>query len=320
MKGGFTPDLEAGPRMFQYIFRRLLSTIPVLFGISLMLFFLLRALPGDPAQVIAGELATQDEVELIRQQLGLDEPVYVQYAKFLSRIVRFDLGTSTRTQYPVTQEIAPRLLNTVILAVAATILACLLGVPAGIVAAVKPYTTMDMVVTALALFGMSMPAFWLGLMLIIIFSVKLKLLPVGGSGGFVYLILPAITLAASLVAVVARNTRSAMMEVLAQDYITTARSKGVQEKMVIIRHGLKNSFIPIITVVGLQFGTMLGGTVLTETVFAWPGLGRLLISSILARDYPVIQGSILIFALLFVLTNLVVDMTYVYFDPKVRYE
>ena len=306
--------------MFQYIFRRLLSTIPVLFGISLMLFFLLRALPGDPAQVIAGELATQDEVERIRQQLGLDEPVYVQYAKFLSRIVRFDLGTSTRTQYPVTQEIAPRLLNTVILALAATILACLLGVPAGIVAAVKPYTTMDMVVTALALFGMSMPAFWLGLMLIIIFSVKLKLLPVGGSGGFVYLILPAITLAASLVAVVARNTRSAMMEVLAQDYITTARAKGVREKMVIMRHGLKNSFIPVITVIGLQFGSMLGGTVLTETVFAWPGLGRLLISSILARDYPVIQGSILIFALLFVLTNLIVDMLYAYFDPKVRYE
>jgi peptide/nickel transport system permease protein len=306
--------------MFQYIVKRLMSTIPVLFGISFLLFFLLRALPGDPAQVIAGELATQQEVELIRQQLGLDEPVYVQYAKFLSRLVRFDLGISTRTQYPVIQEIAPRLLNTVILAVAATILACLLGIPAGIIAAVKPYTTMDMVVTALALFGMSMPAFWLGLMLIIIFSVKLKLLPVGGSGGFVYLILPAITLAASLVAVVARNTRSAMMEVLAQDYITTARSKGVREKMVILRHGLKNSFIPVITVIGLQFGAMLGGTVLTETVFAWPGLGRLLISSILARDYPVIQGSILIFALLFVLTNIVVDVLYAYFDPKVRYE
>jgi peptide/nickel transport system permease protein len=306
--------------MFQYIVKRLMSTIPVLFGISFLLFFLLRALPGDPAQVIAGELATQQEVELIRQQLGLDEPVYVQYAKFLSRLVRFDLGISTRTQYPVIQEIAPRLLNTVILAVAATILACLLGIPAGIIAAVKPYTTMDMVVTALALFGMSMPAFWLGLMLIIIFSVKLKLLPVGGSGGFVYLILPAITLAASLVAVVARNTRSAMMEVLAQDYITTARSKGVREKMVILRHGLKNSFIPVITVIGLQFGAMLGGTVLTETVFAWPGLGRLLISSILARDYPVIQGSILIFALLFVLTNIVVDVLYAYIDPKVRYE
>lgn len=306
--------------MFQYTIRRLLSTIPVLFGISLLLFFLLRALPGDPAQVIAGELATQQEVELIRQQLGLDEPVYVQYAKFLGRLVRFDLGISVRTQYPVIQEIAPRLLNTVILAVAATLLACLLGIPAGIIAAVKPYTTMDMVVTALALFGMSMPAFWLGLMLIIIFSVKLKLLPVGGSGGFVYLILPAITLAASLVAVIARNTRSAMMEVLAQDYITTARSKGVREKMVILRHGLKNSFIPVITVIGLQFGTMLGGTVLTETVFAWPGLGRLLISSILARDYPVIQGAILIFALLFVLTNIVVDVLYAYFDPKVRYD
>ena len=306
--------------MFQYIVRRLISTIPVLFGISLMLFFLLRALPGDPAQVIAGELATQEEVELIRQQLGLDEPVYVQYAMFLSRIVRFDLGTSTRTQYPVTQEIAPRLLNTVILAVAATILACLLGIPAGIVSAVKPYTIMDMVVTALALFGMSMPAFWLGLMLIIIFSVKLKLLPVGGSGGIVYLILPSITLAAYLVASIARNTRSAMMEVIAQDYITTARAKGVPEKMVIIRHALKNSFIPVITVIGLQFGSLLGGTVLTETVFAWPGLGRLLISSMLARDYPVIQGSILIFALLFVLTNLIVDMLYAYFDPRVRYE
>lgn len=285
-----------------------------------MLFFLLRSLPGDPAQVIAGELATQEEVALIRQQLGLDEPVYVQYAKFLSRLVRLDLGNSTRTQYPVIEEIAPRLLNTVILAVAATVLACLLGIPAGIIAAVKPYTTLDMVVTALALFGMSMPAFWLGLMLIIVLSVKLKFLPVGGSGGFMYLILPAVTLAAALIAAVARNTRSAMMEVLAQDYITTARSKGAPEKMVIIRHGLKNAFIPVITVIGLQFGTMLGGTVLTETVFAWPGLGRLLISSILARDYPVIQGAILIFALLFVLTNLLVDLTYAYFDPKVRYE
>jgi peptide/nickel transport system permease protein len=306
--------------MFQYIIRRLISTIPVLLGISLVLFFLLRALPGDPARVLLGEFATQKEVELMRHQMGLDKPVYIQYAKFLSRLVRFDLGTSIRTQHPVIEEIAPRLLNTVILAVTATILACLLGIPAGIVAAVKPYSTMDMVVTALALFGMSMPAFRLGLMLIVIFSVKLKLLPVGGNEGFMYIILPAITLAASLLAVVARNTRSAMMEVLAQDYITTARSKGVHEKMVILRHGLKNSFIPVITVIGLQFGSMLGGTVLTETVFAWPGLGRLLISSMLARDYPVIQGSILIFALLFVLTNIVVDVLYAYFDPKVDYE
>lgn len=306
--------------MFQYIIRRLISTIPVLFGISLMLFFLLRALPGDPAQVIAGELATEEEVSNIREQLGLNQPVYVQYAKFLIRIVQLDLGKSTRTQYPVIKEIAPRLLNTIILAVSATFLACLLGIPAGILAAVKPYTVMDMVVTALALFGMSMPAFWLGLMLIVIFSVKLHLLPVGGTGGILYLILPSVTLAAYLLASIARNTRSSMMEILSQDYITTARSKGVKEKMVILRHALKNSFIPVVTVIGLQFGSLLGGTVLTETVFAWPGLGRLLVYSILSRDYPVIQGGILIFALFFVLTNLLVDILYAYLDPRVRYE
>jgi peptide/nickel transport system permease protein/oligopeptide transport system permease protein len=179
---------------------------------------------------------------------------------------------------------------------------------------------MDMLVTALALFGMSMPAFWLGLMLIVIFSVKLQLLPVGGTGGILYLILPSVTLAAYLIASIARNTRSSMMEVLSQDYITTARSKGVKEKMVILRHALKNSFIPVVTVIGLQFGSLLGGTVLTETVFAWPGLGRLLVYSILSRDYPVIQGGILIFALLFVLINLLVDILYVYLDPRVRYE
>lgn len=305
--------------MFHYIIRRLLSTIPVLFGISLLLFFLLRALPGDPAQVIAGELATEEEVSNIREQLGLNQPVYVQYAKFLLRIVQLDLGKSTRTQYPVTKEIAPRLLNTIILAVAATFLACLLGIPAGILAAVKPYTGMDMVVTVLALFGMSMPAFWLGLMLIVIFSVKLQLLPVGGTGGILYLILPSVTLAAYLLASITRNTRSSMMEILSQDYITTARSKGVKEQMVILRHALKNSFIPVVTVIGLQFGSLLGGTVLTETVFAWPGLGRLLVYSILSRDYPVIQGGILIFALLFVLTNLLVDVLYAYLDPRVRY-
>jgi len=305
--------------MFHYIIRRLLSTIPVLFGISLLLFFLLRALPGDPAQVIAGELATEKEVSNIREQLGLNQPVYVQYAKFLLRIVQLDLGKSTRTQYPVTKEIAPRLLNTIILAVAATFLACLLGIPAGILSAVKPYTVMDMVVTVLALFGMSMPAFWLGLMLIVIFSVKLQLLPVGGTGGILYLILPSVTLAAYLLASITRNTRSSMMEILSQDYITTARSKGVKEKMVVLRHALKNSFIPVVTVIGLQFGSLLGGTVLTETVFAWPGLGRLLVDSILSRDYPVIQGGILIFALLFVLTNLLVDILYAYLDPRVRY-
>ncbi|MBU2643449.1 ABC transporter permease [bacterium] len=305
--------------MIRYFFGRLISTIPVLFGITLFLFFMLRALPGDPAQVIAGEMATEQEVEIIRHQLGLDQPVIIQYQIFMTRLIQLDLGTSIRTQNPVTEEIRPRLANTVLLALVATVIACLLGIPAGIIAAVRPYTWMDNIVTILALFGMSMPAFWLGLMLIVIFSVNWQLLPVGGSGGIEYIVLPAITLAAMLIASIARNTRSSMMETMSQDYITTARAKGVVENTIIIRHALKNSFIPIITVIGLQFGALLGGTVLTETVFAWPGMGRLLVSSILGRDYPMIQGIILVFALLFVLTNILVDLIYVFLDPKVRY-
>jgi peptide/nickel transport system permease protein len=305
--------------MFQYTVKRLLSTIPVLLGISVMLFFMLRALPGDPAQVIAGDMASQKEVELIRHQLGLDRPTYIQYGHFLWRLMRLDLGKSIKTQNPVTTEILPRLQNTVILAVTATLLACLIGIPAGIVAAVRPYTLWDIFVTALALFGISMPAFWLGLMLIVVFSVKLHWLPVGGSGGIQFLVLPAVTLASLLLASFARNTRSSMMETLTQDYITTARSKGLKEEAVIIRHALKNALIPIVTVIGLQFGGLLGGTVLTETVFSWPGIGRLLVESILARDYPVIQGSILVFALLFILVNLTVDLLYGLIDPRVRY-
>jgi len=305
--------------MFQYTVKRLLSTIPVLLGISVMLFFMLRALPGDPAQVLAGDMATQKEVELIRHQLGLDRPTYIQYGHFLWRLVRLDLGNSIKTQNPVITEILPRLKNTAILAVTATLLACLFGIPAGIVAAVRPYTVWDILVTALALFGISMPAFWLGLMLIVMFSVKLQWLPVGGSGGIQFLVLPSITLASLLVAAFARNTRSSMMETLTQDYITTARSKGLKEEAVIIRHALKNALIPVVTVIGLQFGGLLGGTVLTETVFSWPGIGRLLVESILARDYPVIQGSILVFALLFILVNLIVDLLYGLIDPRVRY-
>lgn len=305
--------------MFQYTVKRLLSTIPVLLGISVMLFFMLRALPGDPAQVIAGDMATQKEVELIRHQLGLDRPAYIQYGQFLWRLMCLDLGKSIKTQNPVIMEILPRLKNTAILAVTATLLACFFGIPAGIVAAVRPYTVWDIAVTALALFGISMPAFWLGLMLIVIFSVKLQWLPVGGSGGIQFLVLPSITLASLLVAAFARNTRSSMMETLTQDYITTARSKGLKEQAVIIRHALKNALIPVVTIIGLQFGGLLGGTVLTETVFSWPGIGRLLVESILARDYPVIQGSILVFALLFILINLTVDLLYGLIDPRVRY-
>jgi peptide/nickel transport system permease protein len=306
--------------MLNYLIKRLLSTIPVLLGISLLLFFMLRLLPGDPAQVLAGQMATPQEIENIRRQLGLDRPIYEQYVTYLSRLARFDLGRSARTQNPVTEEIWARLPNTLLLAVVAITLACLLGIPAGIISAVRPYSWIDYLVTTSALFGMSMPVFWLGLMLVVVFSVILKWLPAGGTGSWQHVILPSVTLAAFVVAFISRMTRSAMLETLAQDYTTTARSKGLKERVVVIKHALKNAMIPIITVVGLQFGLLLGGAVLTETVFAWPGLGRLIVDSILARDYPVIQGAILIFGLLYIMVNLVVDLIYALVDPRIRYD
>lgn len=306
--------------MANFLIKRILSIIPVLLGISLLLFFMLRMLPGDPAQVLAGQMASPEDIAMIRTQLGLDEPVYIQYAAFLNRLLHFDLGRSARTQNPVAQEIWARLPNTILLAVCAIAIACLLGIPAGVLAAVRPYTWVDYLVTLASLFGISMPVFWLGIMLMIIFSITLGWFPAGGIGTWKHLVLPSITLAAFVVAFIARMTRSSMLEVLSQDYVTTARSKGLKEKLVIVKHALKNALIPIITVVGLQFGLLLGGAVLTETVFAWPGLGRLIVDSILARDYAMIQGSILVFGLLYTLVNLLVDMLYALVDPRIRYE
>ncbi|MGQ9647667.1 MAG: nickel ABC transporter permease [Thermodesulfobacteriota bacterium] len=306
--------------MLQYVLKRLLSTIPVLFGISFLLFFMLRMLPGDPAQVLAGQMASQEDIRLIRHQLGLDRPILVQYGMFISRLAKFDLGRSARTHSPVIKEVWARLPNTVLLAVAAITLACLFGIPAGIISATRPYTWIDYLFTSMGLFGISMPVFWLGLMLVVIFSVLLRWLPAGGTGGWRHLILPSFTLAAFVVAFITRMTRASMIEALSQDYTTTARSKGLEEQVVIVKHALKNALIPIVTVVGLQFGLLLGGAVLTETVFAWPGIGRLIVDSILARDYPVIQGTILIFGLLYIVVNLLVDMIYAFIDPRIRYE
>lgn len=306
--------------MLQYVIKRLFSVIPVLIGISLLLFLMLRMLPGDPAQVLAGEMATQEEVEIIRHQLGLDRPIYTQYAFFLSRLSRFDLGRSARTQNPVTEEIWARLPNTMLLAIVAITLACLIGIPAGIISALRPYSLLDYTITVTALFGISMPVFWLGLMLVVVFAVWLHWLPAGGIGTWKHVILPSLTLASFVVAFIARMTRSTMLEVLSQDYTTTARSKGLKEKVVVVKHAFRNALIPIITVVGLQFGMLLGGAVLTETVFAWPGLGRLIVDSIKARDYPMIQGAILVFGLLYILVNLAVDIIYAYVDPRIRYD
>jgi len=306
--------------MLNYLIKRLISTIPVLVGISLLLFLMLRLLPGDPAQVLAGQMATPQEIENIRHQLGLDRPIYEQYVIYLGHLARFDLGRSARTQNPVSQELWARLPNTLLLAVMAMGLACLLGIPAGILSALKPYTWIDYAVTMTALFGISMPVFWLGLMLVVVFSITLKWLPAGGTGGWQYVILPSVTLASFVVAFIARMTRSTMLETLAQDYTTTARSKGLTEKIIVVKHAFRNALIPIITVVGLQFGMLLGGAVLTETVFAWPGLGRLIVDSILARDYPMIQGAILVFGLLYILVNLAVDILYALVDPRIRYD
>lgn len=306
--------------MLQYVIKRLFSIIPVLIGISLLLFLMLRMLPGDPAQVLAGEMATPEEVEIIRHQLGLDRPIYTQYIFFLSRLTRFDLGRSARTQNPVTEEIWARLPNTMLLAIVAITLACLIGIPAGIISALRPYSLLDYTITVTALFGISMPVFWLGLMLVVVFAVWLHWLPAGGIGTWKHVILPSFTLASFVVAFIARMTRSTMLEVLSQDYTTTARSKGLKEKVVVVKHAFRNALIPIITVVGLQFGMLLGGAVLTETVFAWPGLGRLIVDSIRARDYPMIQGAILVFGLLYILVNLAVDIIYAYVDPRIRYD
>lgn len=306
--------------MLKYVIKRAFSTIPVLIGISLLLFIMQAMLPGDPAQVLAGQMATPQEIENIRHQLGMDRPIYIQYISFLGRLAKLDLGRSARTQNPVIEEIWARLPNTVLLAVIAISLACLFGIPAGIISAVKPYSWIDYIVSLSALFGLSMPVFWLGLMLVVVFSIVLKWLPAGGTGSWQHVVLPSVTLAAFVVAFIARMTRSTMLETLSQDFTTTARSKGLQEWVVIIKHALKNALIPIITVVGLQFGLLLGGAVLTETVFAWPGLGRLIVDSILARDYPMIQGAILIFGLLYILVNLVVDLLYAVVDPRIRYD
>lgn len=306
--------------MINFIIKRFLSIIPVLLGISLLLFVMLRMLPGDPAQVLAGQMASPEDVALIRTQMGLDQPVYVQYGAFLARLAHLDLGVSARTQNPVAEEIWARLPNTILLAFCAITLACMLGIPAGVIAAVRPNSWVDYLVTLGSLFGISMPVFWLGLMLMILFSVILHWLPAGGIGTWKHLVMPSITLAAFVVAFIARMTRSSMLEVLNQDYVTTARAKGVKENFVVVKHALRNALVPIITVVGLQFGLLLGGAVLTETVFAWPGLGRLIVDSILARDYAMIQGSILVFGLLYTLVNLMVDLIYAFVDPRIRYE
>jgi ABC-type dipeptide/oligopeptide/nickel transport system permease component len=280
---------------------------------------MVRLLPGDPARVIAGLLASEDEVIAVRRQLGLDQALYVQYGRFLVRAMRGDLGLSARTSEPVVRELMARLPATLILAIISTLLATCLGVVSGVVAATHLYSGFDYLVSLATLFGVSMPVYWLGLMLIIVFAVQLNWLPAAGADGAWSFVLPSLTLASFSVALVARMTRSTMLEVLGQEFVRTARAKGLREYAVVYRHALRNALIPIITAVGLQFGALLGGAVLTETVFGWPGMGQLLVESIFARDYPMVQGIVLMFSTLFILTNFLVDLSYVLIDPRIHY-
>jgi peptide/nickel transport system permease protein len=274
--------------------------------------------PGDPAQMILGESAPESAVKALREQMGLNDPFLVQYGRFIKNAVMGDFGRSYSTKREVFTEIFARFPATLQLASVGVLLAVLIGIPVGIISATKQYSLFDSVSMILALLGVSMPNFWQGLMFILLFSVTLGWLPSGGYGSFKHFILPALTLGTSTAAVIARMTRSSMLEVIRQDYIRTARAKGVEEKKVILKHALKNALIPIITVVGLQFGALLGGAVLTETVFSWPGIGRLLVDAIKQKDTPMVQATVVFIAVTFSIVNLAVDILYAYVDPRIK--
>jgi ABC-type dipeptide/oligopeptide/nickel transport system permease component len=306
--------------MIRYILARVAALVPVLLGVSLLVFGIMKLVPGDVAQVLVGTEGTAEDVQNIRHALGLEQPIYIQYGLFLVHLTTGDLGRSAVTRRPVTDEIASRIRPTAELGLAALVLAIVVGLTAGTISATRQYSLWDHLATLIALIGVSMPIFWLGLMLMLLFSVTLRWLPSSGAGTPAQLVLPALALGAASSAIIARQTRSGLLEVLRQDYVRTARAKGLVEQVVVLRHALKNAMIPTVTVVGLQVGYLLGGAVVTETVFARPGLGRLLVDSIASRDIVVVQATIMLLSAVFVLVNLGVDLLYVGLDPRIRFE
>ncbi|MDP4093555.1 MAG: ABC transporter permease [Bacillota bacterium] len=333
--------------MLKYIVKRLLLLIPVLIGVSIVVFIVMHVFTSDPATLVLGQHAKANEISALRQQLGLNDPIYVQYWNFFKHAIHGDLGQSLFTKTSVTKELLTRFPATIELAFAAIILASIFGIGIGILSAVKKNTIFDYAGMVTALIGVSMPIFWLGLVLIVIFSLGLHWLPVAGrisigmepthitgfyfidsliTGNFEafqsslsHIILPAVALGSYSSAIIARMTRSTMLDVVGQDYIRTARAKGLHEKSIIFRHSLRNATIPIVTVIGLQLGSLLGGAVLTETVFSWPGIGNYTVDAILKSDYPVVQGAVLFIATIFVLVNLFVDILYAFLDPRIKY-
>ena len=336
-----------GPLLLSYIIRRLLSLIPTLLGVSIIVFLFLRMIPGDPALALAGEHASEENVERIREEFGLNKPLHEQYFTYVGKVLRGDLGRSILSRRPISEELKTRFPATIELSICALIVALVVGLPAGIISATKRNSIFDNIAMVGSLLGISMPIFWLGLMLNWFFAVQLGWLPsvtrldsgielqritnlliidsilTGNAEALLnavqHLILPAVALGTIPMAIIARMTRSAMLEVLEQDYVRTARAKGLRERAVIIRHALGNALLPVITIVGLQVGVLLSGAVLTETIFAWPGIGRWLYLSILSRDYPIVQGMALFITILFLIVNLLVDISYAMVDPRIRY-
>lgn len=304
--------------MYKYILKRLLLLIPVLLGVSLLVFTILSLTPGDPAQLILGESAPKEAVLKLREEMGLNDPFIFQYLRFVKNAILGDFGRSYTTGREVFGEIFSRFPNTFVLAITGMVISVCIGIPVGIISATRQYSFLDSFSMVLALLGVSMPVFWLGLMLILVFSVKLGLLPSGGFDGLTSIILPGLTLGVGSAAIITRMTRSSMLEVIRQDYIRTARAKGVAEKVVINRHALKNALIPIITVVGLQFGGLLGGAVLTESVYSWPGVGRLMVDAIRQKDTPTVLAAVVFLATVFSVVNLLVDVLYAYVDPRIK--
>lgn len=305
--------------MARFLIRRLLWSGPVLLGVLTLVFFLIHLIPGDPIDVMLGERAAEADRAALREALHLDDPIMTQYGRFLAGVIQGDLGRSLTSQRPVAGLILARYPATLQLAAAALLLSLLISLPLGILSAVRPRTAVDAGGLLFSLFGVSMPTFWLGPLLIILFSLKLDWLPVSGRHGIASLVLPALTLGLGMSAILVRMTRSSLLEIFPKEFVLAARAKGLPERRVILRHALRNALIPLLTVVGLQIGALLTGSIITETIFSWPGLGRLTIQAIQSRDYPLVQGCILAIALTYLLVNLLIDLLYAAVDPRVQY-
>ena len=304
--------------MYKYVLKRLLMLIPVIIGVSFLVFFIMSLSPGDPARTILGETAPIEAVEALREELGLNDPVLKRYVDYMGGLLHGDMGTSYKSNRPVFDEIMVRFPATLKLSLWGMLFAVVLSIPIGIISATKQYSLVDGVSMVGALLGVATPNFWLGLILIIVFSLNLKWFPSGGMDGWKTYIMPVITLGTGCMASITRTTRSSMLEVIRQDYIRTARAKGVKQRVVITRHALRNALIPVITVIGLQFGYLLGGAVLTETVFSWPGVGTYLVNSIKAKDTPSVMGCVIVFSIAFSIVNLLVDLLYAFVDPRIK--